>query len=67
MKGETGNWRPLMELTRRVARDLVAEGKVEIMQKRKVVHPSDFPKLKGPIRLRLRRPTEVPPKEETET
>ena len=56
-----------MELTRRVARDLVAEGKVEIMQKRKVVHPSDFPKLKGPIRLRLRRPTEVPPKEETET
>jgi len=41
-----------MELTRRVARDLVKEGRLEILQKGKVVDdPRGF---KGPIRLRLR-------------
>ena len=41
-----------MELTRRVARELVQEGRVEILQRGKVVdHTKEF---KGPIRLRLR-------------
>ena len=40
-----------MELTREVAKELVKEGKLDIMQKGKVVDPNSF---KGPIRLRLR-------------
>lgn len=42
-----------MEATRAVARRLVAEGRLEILQKGQVVDPHTF---KGPIRLRLRQP-----------
>jgi len=38
-----------MELTRKVARKLVGDGKIEITQKGSVVDPNNF---KGPIRLR---------------
>jgi len=44
------DWREAMERTRCAARRLVAEGKVEITQKGRVVDPS---RAKGPIRLRL--------------
>jgi len=46
-------WRELMELSRRAARRLVAQGLVEITQKGRVVDPSTA---KGPIRIRLVRP-----------
>ncbi len=41
----------LMELVRRSARLLVAQGLIEITQNNKVIDPSEF---KGPIRLRLK-------------
>ena len=44
-----GDWRELMEPARRAARRLVAAGLVEILQKGKVVDPSEF---RGPIRIR---------------
>ena len=40
-----------MERVREAARRLVAQGKIEILQKGKVVDPSEF---RGPIRLRLK-------------
>ena len=43
------DWREQMERTRRAARRLVDQGKVEILQKGRVVDPSTA---KGPIRLR---------------
>ena len=43
------DWRPLMERTREAARRLVAEGKIEITQRGRVVDPS---RARGPIRLR---------------
>lgn len=45
------DWRPLMERTRQAARRLVAQGRIEILQKGRVVDPSTA---KGPIRLRSR-------------
>ncbi|RXH55703.1 DUF2256 and DUF3253 domain-containing protein [Granulicella sibirica] len=47
---ETG-WEDLMEPARRAARRLVAAGRIDILQKNKVVDGSTA---KGPIRLRLR-------------
>ncbi|MEN8694432.1 MAG: DUF3253 domain-containing protein [Akkermansiaceae bacterium] len=44
-------WRDEMERTRRAARRLVATGKLQILQKGKVVDPSTA---KGPIRLSKR-------------
>jgi len=44
-------WQNLMEPTRAVARRLVAEGRIVITQRGKVVDPA---RAKGPIRLRLR-------------
>ncbi|MBC7467264.1 MAG: DUF2256 and DUF3253 domain-containing protein [Bdellovibrio sp.] len=41
----------VMEMVRQAARLLVSEGVIEILQKSKVVDPSDF---RGPIRLRLK-------------
>jgi hypothetical protein len=41
-----------MEKVRQAARRLVHAGKIEIVQKGKVVDPSDF---RGPIRLRIRK------------
>lgn len=46
--GEAG-WRAEMERTRQAARRLVAQGRVEIVQKGRVVDPSTA---RGPIRLR---------------
>lgn len=43
-------WQPLMEPARAAARRLVAQGRVLITQKGRVVDPS---KAKGPIRLKL--------------
>ena len=43
-----GPWRPLLEPVRRAARRLVAEGRVVILQKGRVVDPSTA---RGPIRL----------------
>jgi Protein of unknown function (DUF3253) len=40
-----------MENVRKVARRLVAEGKIEIVQRGKVIDPN---KIHGPIRLRLK-------------
>lgn len=40
-----------MEATRTVAKRLVAEGRLDILQKGQVVDPASF---RGPIRLRLR-------------
>lgn len=40
-----------MEATRDAAKDLVEEGKLEILQKGSVVDPTSF---RGPIRLRLK-------------
>jgi hypothetical protein len=48
-----GDWRRLMEPTRRAARRLVAAGEVEITQQGRVVDPSTA---RGPIRIRRRRP-----------
>lgn len=47
---EDGQWRPLMEPTRRAARRLVDRGLVEITQGGRPVDPSSA---KGPIRIRL--------------
>lgn len=47
-------WRPQMEPARRAARRLVAEGTVEVTQGGRVVDPATA---KGPIRVRLARPT----------
>ncbi|TPW77472.1 DUF3253 domain-containing protein [Schumannella soli] len=44
-----GDWRELMEPTRRAARRLVAEGVAEITQRGAVVDPSTA---RGPIRIR---------------
>lgn len=41
----------LMEEVRKAARELVAQGKIEITQKGEVIDPQ---KIKGPIRLRLK-------------
>ena len=40
-----------METTRSIAKQLAADGKIEITQKGNVVDPENF---KGPIRLRLK-------------
>lgn len=48
-RGLAADWRPLMEPVRQAARELVAEGLLEITQGGRVVDPHDF---KGPIRLR---------------
>jgi hypothetical protein len=45
-------FRPLMQPTRDVAAELVAEGRIEVTQKGEVV---DLASARGPIRLRLRR------------
>lgn len=42
----------VMERVRQAARRLVHQNKIEILQKNRVVDPSEF---KGPIRLRLKR------------
>ncbi|MEM7137881.1 MAG: DUF3253 domain-containing protein [Myxococcota bacterium] len=42
-------WRTLMDRTRDAARRLASQGQIEILQRRKVVHPTDA---RGPIRLR---------------
>ena len=47
---ESEEWRPLMERTRRAARRLVGQGRLEILQGGRVVDPSTA---RGPIRLRL--------------
>ncbi len=44
-------FRPLMEPTRRVAAQLVGEGRIEVTQRGEVV---DLASVRGPIRLRLR-------------
>jgi len=44
-------WEGLMEAARQAARRLVHAGRIEILQKGRVVDASDF---RGPIRLRLR-------------
>ena len=44
-------WRSEMERARRAARRLVAQGRIEIVQKGRIVEPS---RAKGPIRLRLK-------------
>ncbi len=49
LNAELKNDKTAMEEVRRAARLLVAEGKIEITQKGRVVDPSSF---KGPIRLR---------------
>ncbi len=46
-------WREWMERTRRAARRLAAEGRLEVTQRGRVVDPSAA---RGPIRLRLARP-----------
>lgn len=43
-------WRPQMEATREVARELARQGKLEILQKGVVKSPDE--ELRGPIRLR---------------
>lgn len=43
-------WRGLMESTRRAARRLAASGRIEVLQKGRVV---DASAVRGPIRLRL--------------
>ncbi len=47
-----GDWRALMEPTRRAARRLAHAGVVEIIQRGKIV---DAAELRGPIRIRLAR------------
>jgi len=46
-------WRPLMERTRQAARRLAHAGRVEIVQRGKVVDPSSF---RGPVRVRVVHP-----------
>jgi hypothetical protein len=46
-------FRPLMDMTRRVAEALVAEGRIEVTQKGK---PVVLGSSRGPIRLRLTEP-----------
>jgi hypothetical protein len=46
------DWRPLMEPARAAARRLVASGRVEVVQKGRIVDPSTA---RGPIRIRRRR------------
>jgi len=46
-----GDWRTLMEPARRAARRLVHRGEVDILQRGRVVDPSEF---RGPIRIRAR-------------
>ena len=46
------DWRPLMEPTRQAARRLWCAGRIEILQRGRVVEPS---RAAGPIRLRLAR------------
>jgi hypothetical protein len=46
------DWRPLMEPARAATRRLVAAGRVEVLQRGKVVDPSTA---RGPIRVRRRR------------
>lgn len=43
------DWRPLLEPTRRAARRLAREGRVEVLQRGRVI---DAGRAKGPIRLR---------------
>jgi hypothetical protein len=45
------DWRDHLERTRRAARRLVAQGRIEIVQNGRIVDPS---RAKGPIRLRRR-------------
>lgn len=45
------DWRPLMERTRRAARRLIAQGKLEMLQRGRIVDPS---RARGAIRLRVR-------------
>lgn len=47
-----GDWRPLMEPARAAARRMAAAGRIEVVQKGRVVDPSTA---KGPIRLRRAR------------
>ena len=47
------DWRPLMEPVRRVARQMMSAGEVEITQRGAVVDPATA---KGPIRIRRPRP-----------
>nr|WP_205207792.1 MULTISPECIES: DUF3253 domain-containing protein [unclassified Arthrobacter] len=47
------HWRDLMEASRDAARRLVAAGEVEITQGGTVIDPAT---IKGPIRIRRRRP-----------
>ena len=49
------SWRPLMERTRQAARRLAHTGKIEVLQKGRVIDPCTA---KGPIRLRITRPTD---------
>lgn len=49
---QSEDWKPLMERTRRAARRLAREGKLEITQGGSSVSPDDF---RGPIRLRAKR------------
>jgi hypothetical protein len=48
---DESQWRHLMEPTRRAARRLVQQGKIDILQGGKIVDPSTF---KGPVRLKLK-------------
>ena len=52
---DTNTWRSKMELTRKVALQLVKEGKIVIKQKGKIVDISK--PIKGPIRLSLPDPS----------
>ncbi len=44
------DWRPMMDMTRQAAKELVQDGKIEVTQKGQVV---DISNVKGPIRLRM--------------
>lgn len=46
------NWRELNERTRQAARRLALQGRIEILQKGRIVDPTT---IKGPIRVRRRR------------
>jgi hypothetical protein len=48
-RAHADDWRPLMERVRQAARRLAAQGRIEVLQKGRVVDPSDAA---GPIRLR---------------
>ncbi len=49
LAGEDREFRPYMAVVRDAARALVADGRIEVMQKRRVI---DLDKARGPIRLR---------------